>query len=67
MPKCVYCGKMYEFPRGLTLVEKEGRVKYLCSQKCRKNMAMKRRKVNWVKKAIKSKEAMKEELKEAEK
>jgi len=53
MPKCVYCGKMYEFPRGLTFITKEGNVKYLCSQKCRKNMAMKRRKIGWVKKSIK--------------
>jgi ribosomal protein L24E len=50
MPKCVYCGKMYEFPRGLTLVTKEGNVKYLCSAKCRKNMAMKRKKVRWISK-----------------
>jgi len=54
MPKCVYCGKMYEFPRGLTLVTKEGHVKYLCSGKCRKNMAMKRRKINWIRKKEKS-------------
>ncbi len=66
MPKCSYCGKMYESPRGLTFVSKEGNVKYLCSAKCRKNMAMKRRKVNWIKKAKKSKEALKEELKEEE-
>ncbi len=64
MPKCVYCGKMYEHPRGLTLITKEGHVKYLCSAKCQKNMAMKRRKVNWIKKAKKTKEEMKEELKE---
>lgn len=64
MPKCVYCGKMYEFPRGLTLVSKDGSVKYLCSSKCKKNMAMKRRKVNWIKKAKKSKEQIKAELKE---
>ena len=48
MPKCVYCGKVYEFPKGLTLVSKEGNVKYLCSSKCRKNMKMKRRKVRWI-------------------
>ncbi len=56
MPKCVYCGKTYEFPRGLTLVLKDGTVKYLCSGKCRKNMAMKRRKVEWIRKAGKGKE-----------
>ena len=48
MPKCVYCGTTYEFPRGLTLVMKDGTVNYLCSGKCRKNMLMKRRKVKWV-------------------
>ncbi len=53
MPKCVYCGKMYGVPRGLTLVSKDGSVKYLCSSKCRKNMKMKRRKVRWIKKSKK--------------
>lgn len=51
MPKCSYCGKTYEFPRGLSFVKNDGTVKYLCSSKCRKNMAMKRRKVNWIRKA----------------
>jgi len=50
MPKCVYCGKTYEFPKGLTLVSKDGTIKYLCSSKCRKNMKMKKRKVRWVSK-----------------
>jgi large subunit ribosomal protein L24e len=53
MPKCVYCGKVYEFPKGLTLISKDGTVKYLCSSKCRKNMKMKRRKVRWIKKDTK--------------
>ena len=48
MPKCVYCGTTYEFPRGLTLIMKDGTINYLCSGKCRKNMLMKRRKVKWV-------------------
>jgi len=55
MPKCVYCGKQYEFPRGLTLVTKDGTVKYLCSGKCRKNMLMKRRRVRWISKSEKEK------------
>ena len=55
MPKCVYCGKDYEFPKGLTLVSKDGTIKYLCSSKCRKNMKMKRRKVRWIHKEKKSK------------
>lgn len=48
MPKCVYCEKNYEFPKGLTLVMKDGTVHYLCSAKCRKNMLMGRRKVRWL-------------------
>ena len=55
MPRCVYCKKNYEFPRGLTLVMKDGTVNYLCSSKCRKNMMMKRRKVNWIRKEKKVK------------
>lgn len=49
MPKCVYCHKDYEFPRGTTIVMNDGRIQYLCSSKCRKNMFMKRRKVRWIK------------------
>ena len=48
MSKCVYCGKMYSSPKGLTLVMKNGVVNHLCSSKCRKNMLMKRRKVRWI-------------------
>ena len=51
MTKCSYCGKNYEIPRGLTLILKDGTIKYLCSSKCRKNMAMKRRKVRWISKS----------------
>jgi len=54
MPKCVFCGKMYEFPRGLTFIKIDGSINYLCSSKCRKNMAMKRRKVRWVHKSRKA-------------
>jgi large subunit ribosomal protein L24e len=63
MPKCVYCGKMYEFPRGLTFVKNDGSVNYFCSSKCLKNYKMKRRKVRWVLKSKKLKENLKEELK----
>lgn len=48
MPKCSYCGKMYDVPHGLTLVKNDGTVVYLCSAKCRKNREMGRRKVRWV-------------------
>ena len=50
MPKCSYCGREYDFHRGLSLVMNDGSVKHLCSSKCRKNMLMKRRKVRWVSK-----------------
>ncbi len=55
MPKCSYCGKEYEPPKGLILVLKSGVVKHLCSAKCRKNMEMKRRKVRWISKKKKNK------------
>jgi large subunit ribosomal protein L24e len=55
MPKCTYCKRQYEPPKGLTLVKVDGTVQYLCSAKCRKNMKMKRRKVRWVSKKKKDK------------
>lgn len=48
MPKCSYCGSMYDLHKGVTLILKDGAVKYICSSKCRKNMKMKRRKVRWI-------------------
>jgi len=60
MPKCVYCGKQYENPKGLTLVMKDGKINYLCSSKCRKNLLMKRRKVKWISKTKKEKVVEKE-------
>lgn len=53
MPKCTYCQKDYQFPRGLTVVMKNGDVHHFCSSKCRKNMEMGRRKVRWLPSAIK--------------
>lgn len=50
MSKCVYCGKEYFIPRGVSIVKNDGTVDYLCSSKCRKNMLMKRRKVRWISK-----------------
>ena len=47
MPKCSYCSANYEFPRGLTLVNAIGHVKYYCSSKCRKYAAMNRGKGKW--------------------
>jgi len=48
MPKCSYCSKNYEFPRGTTVVSSiSGNIKYFCSSKCRKNAEMKRKKRKW--------------------
>ncbi len=54
--KCSYCGKDYEFPRGLTLVKTDNNIRYFCSAKCRKNMAMNKRKVRWISKSKNKKE-----------
>jgi len=48
MPKCVYCQVNYEFPKGLTLIMKDGTINTLCSAKCKKNMLMGRRRVRWL-------------------
>jgi len=58
MPKCSYCGKEYDLHKGLTLVTKDGSVKYFCSAKCRKNRVMKRRKVRWISKKKKVKKSL---------
>ena len=47
MPKCSYCGEDYEFPRGLTLVNALGHIRYYCSSKCRKYALMNRTKGKW--------------------
>jgi large subunit ribosomal protein L24e len=53
MPVCTFCRGQYEFPRGTTVVMKDGAVKFYCSSKCRKNseMGRKSKKVKWVRKA----------------
>jgi large subunit ribosomal protein L24e len=50
MPVCSFCKQGYEFPRGTTVVQKDGTVRYYCSSKCRKNSEMGRlsKKVKWV-------------------
>jgi len=55
MPKCSFCKLSYEFPRGITIVQKDGNPKHFCSSKCRKNSKIGRdnRKVKWVKKVKK--------------
>ncbi|MEM3405973.1 MAG: 50S ribosomal protein L24 [Candidatus Pacearchaeota archaeon] len=48
MPKCSYCKKEYEFPRGITLVNSNtGHISYFCSRKCRKYSEMNRKKGKW--------------------
>jgi len=50
MPRCSFCKGEYEFPRGTTVVQKDGTIRYYCSSKCRKNSEMRRdnKKVKWV-------------------
>ena len=60
MPKCTYCGEDYEFPRGLTLVNALGHIRYFCSSKCRKYSAMGRTKGKWALAAKKEEDAVKE-------
>jgi large subunit ribosomal protein L24e len=57
MVKCSFCKGSYEFPRGTTVVQKDGTPRYYCSSKCRKNSEMGRdnRKVKWVKKSPENK------------
>lgn len=50
MPKCSFCKKQYEIPRGLTIVMNDGSIKYFCSSKCRKNMTMGRETTKWISK-----------------
>lgn len=57
MPKCSFCGKEYDIPRGLTFVLPNGDLLYFCCSKCRKNHKMGRQgdKQNWVRKTKKVK------------
>lgn len=58
MPVCSFCKNNYEFPKGITVVQKDGTPKTYCSGKCRKNSEMGRdnRKVKWVNKKQKKSE-----------
>ena len=53
MAVCSFCKNNYEFPRGTTVVQKDGTARYYCSSKCRKNLEMGRlnKKVKWVRKS----------------
>jgi large subunit ribosomal protein L24e len=59
MPVCFFCKQQYEFPRGVTVIQKDTSVRYYCSGKCRKNTEMGRnaKKTHWVRKAEISGEA----------
>jgi large subunit ribosomal protein L24e len=51
MPKCSFCGEQYEIPRGLTYVKADGKIFFLCSSKCRKNLlnlGRTSKKVKWI-------------------
>ena len=37
MPKCSFCGRNYDIPRGMTFVLPNGEILHFCSSKCRKN------------------------------
>jgi large subunit ribosomal protein L24e len=58
MPVCSFCRVQYEFPRGTTMVQKDGTIKFYCGSKCKKNSEMGRnnKKVTWVKKSDQIKE-----------
>ena len=65
MPVCTFCKQNYEFPKGTTVVQKDGNIRYFCCSKCRKNSEMGRdnKKVKWVRKSDVSKvEKAKKEL-----
>jgi len=55
MPRCSFCKKNYEFPRGLSYIMNDGNILYFCSSKCRKNklkLGRDNKKVNWVRKQV---------------
>lgn len=53
MPVCTFCKQSYKFPKGTTVVQKDGNIKHYCTSKCRKNSEMGRdsKKVKWVRKS----------------
>ncbi len=55
MPRCSFCRADYKWPVGLTVVQKDGTIKYYCSGKCRKNNAMGRnnKKLKWTRRTEK--------------
>ena len=63
MTVCSFCKQNYEIPRGMTIVQKDGSIRYYCSSKCRKNSNMGRdnRKLKWIKKSKESQVAIAKE------
>jgi len=55
MPRCTFCRADYKFPRGLTVVQKDGTINYYCCSKCRKNTVMGRnnKKLKWTRRTDK--------------
>jgi large subunit ribosomal protein L24e len=53
MPVCSFCKQPYEFPKGTTVIQKDGNIRFFCSSKCRKNSEMGRdnKKVGWIRKS----------------
>ncbi|PIN88784.1 50S ribosomal protein L24 [Candidatus Pacearchaeota archaeon CG10_big_fil_rev_8_21_14_0_10_35_13] len=69
MPRCTFCGKDYEIPRGLTEVDVFGKVRHYCSSKCRKNLRLGRdpRRTKWTDTFhLKKKKALDKESEKAE-
>ncbi len=56
MPKCSFCKRNYDIPKGLTIFTIDGKSLYYCSSKCRKNVNLGRdpKRVNWIRKDKKS-------------
>lgn len=52
MPICSFCKSTYEWPRGMTIVQKDGTIKFLCSRKCKRysEMGKDNKKLKWVRK-----------------
>lgn len=69
MPACSFCKNNYEFPKGISVVLKDGTKKQFCSSKCRKNAQMGRlpKKVKWVVKSdvVKAEKAKRDAAKAA--
>ncbi len=51
MTKCIFCGRDYEVPYGLTEFDITGHTRHYCSSKCRKNYKLGRdnERVKWTK------------------